>query len=313
MAGNDRRSLWWVVLGGAVLLGLPAGCGDEVTTFGAGGATGSGTGGVGGAGAGGSTSGSGGSSGYTLDNLCEQLAPLICAGRQDCCESAEIGFDLAGCEAHELAQCQANVDDVEAGTMTFDPSHVDPCLAEIQPFLDMCFMGLADRLAMIEARQTCRAVFVGTAQLGESCERHAQCAPAASGEDITFCADDTGQCELTDLLAVGEGCTIGGGPMAFCVAGLYCDAEIAGPPPFTGNCATATPPGDPCDAGAQPPSFECGLGYLCSPATGSCALAKEPGEPCTRPFECRSFECTPNQVCGRLEVLVDEQGCLGGP
>lgn len=311
MARTYRLGWWWVVGGGTVLLGLPAGCGDEVATFGAGGASGSGTGG---AGAGGSSSGTGGSGGggYTLDTLCEELAPLICAGRQDCCVASEIGFDVAGCEAHELDQCQANVSDVEAGTMVFDPSQVDPCLAAIQPFLDMCFVGVADRLAMIEARQTCRAIFVGTAQLGEPCERHAQCAAAPSSEDITFCDGDSGQCALTDLLASGETCTIGG-PMVLCASGLYCDAEIAGQPPFSGDCATATAPGQPCAAGTQPPSFECGMGYLCSPATGSCELAKEPGEPCTRPFECRSFECTPDQVCGRLEVVIDEQACLGTP
>jgi hypothetical protein len=210
-----------------------------------------------------------------------------------------------------VEQCQANVAEVEAGTMTFDPSAIDPCLAALQPFLDECFVGAADKLAMIETRQLCRTVFVGSTPLGDPCERHAQCAPASSGEDITYCDGDSGQCALTDVLAAGESCTLGGGPTVFCAAGLYCDADTTGQPPFAGHCAAATPLGEPCASGTQPPSFECGTGYLCSPASGACEQAKDPGEPCVRPFECRSLECTPNQVCGRLDLLVDEQACLG--
>jgi hypothetical protein len=296
---------------GAVGIGL--GCGSQVqqVAFGGGGPGGSGTGGTGAGGGTGATGG--GSSGYTLDNVCDLLPTEVCARREACCTQSGTGFDQAGCEARERTDCEANVAEVNGGTMGFDPGKIDPCLDGMQPYLDLCALTFADRLAMFADLRICQEIWVGEVPPDGACERDAQCALPPDAEDLVGCDEATGRCTLIDVLLLGDDCQIGqGAARSFCAAGLYCDAQLSGQPPFDGTCQTATALDAPCDAMSQPPSLECGLGFLCDPGTGTCQEAGAPGDPCTRPFECQSLQCQ-GQQCGELAVIVDAQACTGSP
>jgi hypothetical protein len=68
------------------------------------------------------TTDSGASSGplYTLDDVCERVAPKICELTKSCCDKTG-GFDQAGCIAHSKATCAKDVADVSGGRATFTP------------------------------------------------------------------------------------------------------------------------------------------------------------------------------------------------
>jgi len=259
----------------------------------------------------GGSGGSGGSSETLLDDVCAELATQFCGGRQGCCDASELGFDALGCESREFALCQANARDVEAGTMTFDPDSIDPCLAALRPYLDMCFIGAGDRMKLFPVRRLCRSIFEGTVALGEPCERTAQCAPSPDPDELTYCSDDSGHCEEIQAEGLDEDCLIGGGFHVWCVDGLFCDADQLGMPPHSGRCDEATALGQPCAAGLEPPTLECGIGYRCGSTSEVCETAKEPGEPCSYDHECRSLTCTYQNLCGELNVVVDAEACSG--
>src|SRR5262245_22754714 len=67
-----------------------------------------------------STTQEGGATTYTLDNVCEKTAPLVCEMRKTCC-LAGAGYDEAGCLAHAKAECAKDVAEVNAGREAFHP------------------------------------------------------------------------------------------------------------------------------------------------------------------------------------------------
>jgi hypothetical protein len=296
----SRFSLGLSAVGGALLgLALTASCGDAVDTtpFGAGGA------------------GGGGGSDYSLDTVCAAIAPQVCAQREGCCTASGLGYAEAGCEAYERAGCEANVAEVEAGTMTFDPTHIDACLTALQPWVDQCALTAMDRVEMLDTYRLCSTVFVGEVPIGQPCERDGQCAPAADANEFVTCSAQ-GSCELFTVLGQGDPCEMGQGAnrRAICGTGLFCDAALGvGQPPFAGTCQPATPLGAACDIAAQPFSLECGLGFYCDVVdTGTCIEAKDAGESCTTPLECKSLDCPqPGNQCSAVEVMLSAEQCHG--
>ncbi len=291
MSEHASRLVWGVSGAVVVLLFTTVGGCDSEVAAGGGGAAGSG--------------------GTLLDDACAELATKFCGARQGCCEVSGLGFDSTSCRTREFALCQANARDVEAGTMTFNPDSIDPCLAALEPYLDMCFIGVAERMKMFPVHELCRSIFEGHVALGESCERDAQCAPAPDPDELTYCSEGSGHCEQIQSWGAYEYCIIGGGFNVWCADGLFCDADQQGMPPHSGQCQPATALGQPCAVDLQPSTLECGMGYLCDPATGTCQTAKEPGEPCSSEIECRSAMCTYQNVCGGLNLAVNAEACNG--
>jgi hypothetical protein len=275
---------------------------------GAGGSAGSSVGGSGGTSAGGS---GGGTTGYTLDTVCAQVTPKICAGRKSCC-TTEGAFDEAKCEAFELMKCQANVAEVKAGTMTFDGSHIDECLTKIQPLLDGCVATIPIIEKAVTDLKLCNTIFQGKKMAGDACTEDAQCAQPTAAGSSAGCDAKTNQCSTTTFADLGAACAFGAPANTFCKSGLYCDADFT-KNPVVGTCKTATALGATCDK-TKVNDLECGLGFYCEGTSSACVKAKDGGAACTGAIECQSLACTIPMgakagTCAPLDPLVKSKEC----
>ena len=282
---------------------------------GTGGAAGSGTGGAAGdsggaGGASGGAAGSGGGASYTLDNVCQLVAPKICAGEQSCCQSSGFGFDQAKCEAYVTGGCLQDVAEVKNGNMTFNPDNIDACLAVYKSAYDKCVLGLDDYIALVKDLNTCDT-FVGKVPVGGSCTRDSECVRNDDPNVFVGCGETSKKCQETTILGANAACQIGAGVTAFCDNGLYCDVAIIGQPPYDGQCAKSTPEGQPCN-GQKLIDLECGVGYYCNKSTSVCTQAKVGGAACVQDSECLSFSCAVGH-CVAVEPIVDQASCTGTP
>lgn len=262
---------------------------------------------------GGSSSDSG--SKYSLDTVCVAVTPQLCTDRQACCESASLGYDDAACKQHELDNCNANVAEVHAGTMTFDGSNIDTCLQYIKQYDAQCRLSLADIADVFSKLKPCQHIFTGQLAEGASCERDGQCMQSSDPNTSVGCDKTTKVCTWTRLLASGEACEIGAGAKpGFCGAGLYCDIAITQPQPFKGTCKTATPVGSACDTSVAF-NLECALGNYCDATSGKCTTGKGDGEACTPgsgDLECASLKCDATSgKCIAPNPVVDSVDCNG--
>ncbi|MBK7584755.1 MAG: hypothetical protein IPI67_31775 [Myxococcales bacterium] len=299
--------------GGGAAAGGGAGAGGSAGA-GLGGAAGTATGGAGGvagvgAAGGGGAGAVGGGSGYTLENVCQKTQPQGCGWSSDCCKQSGFGYDEKACIATALAGCQKNVDEVKAGTMTFDPSKVDACLTTYQTLLSKCTLGVSDYLAALDGLKTCGLAFQGKLSQGTSCDRDEQCAPSADPNVFVSCSDTTGKCVSAKRLPLSANCAIGDGVADFCAPGLYCDATFAPVPPYPGVCKTATAEGQKCN-GFKPYNLECGAGFYCNKQSSVCTKAKLGGAACIETVECQSYTCSAGK-CGALAPVVDQKSCTG--
>src|SRR5678816_3475647 len=112
----------------------------------------------------------------TLDTICARLAPAICEMSQNCCFTSGIGYDASGCESQALAECEANVAEVRAGTMRFDPSLLNACLAQYQTLYARCYSSATDTMTIVKELEVCASMFAGSLPQEAPCERREQCA-----------------------------------------------------------------------------------------------------------------------------------------
>jgi hypothetical protein len=241
----------------------------------------------------------GGGTHYTLDNVCEEIAPKICALQQGCCTSSGIGFDEPGCKTYQLDECNPNVAEVKAGTMTFDASQVDPCLAGIKPLFEACRVAYPDLLQYFSALRACEHVFVGQNDEGALCDRDAQCKPSEDPKTLVGC--EGGRCKWSRVVGSGATCDFDDLAPHLCDAGLYCDIATGG---TSGTCKTATALGQACD----PVSLECGIGAFCQASTQTCVEASNEGDSCVSPFQCKSLQCTAGS-CEAVAPPVEADDC----
>ena len=242
--------------------------------------------------------GSGGGKKYTLETVCDQIVPELCNIRKDCC-TAGVGYDQAECEKREREECDADVAEVEKGTMTFRPELIDGCLTKFRSLLSDCDANLLDLVGQLADFQECFGIFEGELAEGATCARDSQCKQPGGGMQAE-CDDDTKTCMTNNFAFAGNGepCDFEDGPdQAFCGAGLYCDANVA-MGMTSGTCKTATALGATCDTLSMF-QLECGLGNFCDPSTGVCSTGAKSGEPCTGGLECQSLQC--NEMTGVCE------------
>lgn len=256
-----------------------------------------------------SSSGSSGTpgGGYTLDNVCDQVAPKLCALRKPCCEKTH-GYDEAKCLEFTKADCAKDVAAVRAGTMTFHPEVIDPCFPKYKVVLDACFETIDVLLKAFDIAE-CRA-FRGQLSEGAQCERSSQCKSGPSGSFVD-CNDERRECTLTRLFKEGEPCRYGDGAGGFCIQGTYCDAPLGGG--VAGTCKKATPIGQNCNTFAFV-STECGLGAYCDKSTGKCTASKDEDAACDTAFECKSLQCESSgggggKKCQPADAIVDANEC----
>jgi len=255
------------------------------------------------------TGGAGGTGGYALDTVCAQVMPKVCAMRKDCC-TKQGAFDQAGCEAYELAQCGKDVAEVKAGTMAFDPTNIDACLAKLGPAVQKCEFALTDYEALTKDLALCN-IFTGKKKTGEACERDNQCADGPAGT-ATGCDEKTKVCTTTTFGKLGDACSFKEGATVFCGAGLYCDADLAAQK-TDGTCKTATALGGACDK-TKVLDLSCALGNYCDKTTGTCVVGKTAGATCATAIDCASVSCdATKKTCNPPDTLVDTQQCTGKP
>lgn len=291
---------------GLVVFGVVAACGDDDATIAppvdAGSAeTGSSSG---------SSSGDEGGTTYTLDNVCEKTAPIICDLRKKCCAA---DYDEAGCLSHQKAECALDVAAAKAGTESFHPEIIDPCIPKFRSVLEMCAVSF-DLLQQAGGTiGECQA-FTGKKPIGEACMRASECAPPAKKGDLTVCDDKTKKCKVLNFLAEGDACALKEGTSGLCGTGLYCDIDFDSGAELKGICKKATSLGVGCDANKKPFNLECGIGNYCDKGTGKCVVGKPAGAACTGPnLECQSLTCSNGDagVCTALDPLTKPEECKG--
>lgn len=282
---NRARAFWLVsILAVSAASVFGVGCGDDDD---------------GGSGGGGSTPGE---DGYTLDNVCAKLPVATCEERKECCEKGS-GFDQAGCEARERTECEANVAEVKAGTMTFHPENIAPCFAMLEPYGEQCFLTLSDLYTFLEEFKICH-IFTDQRALGETCERRSQCATSEVEDEAIGCNEGT--CSVVRFLAEGAACSVTSQD-SFCTGGLYCDADAE---TMEGTCEKAAAVGDDCSSNP----LVCGLDSYCDPTAGLCTAPKAGGDACTSHIECQSFVCdAATSQCNPIRILSSELECKGDP
>lgn len=262
--------------------------------------------GGGGGGEGGATDGGTGAA-YTLDNVCDRTAPLLCNLRKSCCEKSH-GYDEAACLARAKADCLTDVADTRAGRMTFHPELIDGCIAKFERIFDACFETV-DLLLQAADIADCR-IFRGQLDEGARCERDSQCKSGPPGAFVD-CNEERQSCTYTRFFQDGEACRYGDGAGGFCAKGLYCDAPLGGST-APGTCKKATPVGSNCDT-IKIISTECGLGAYCDKGSGKCTAAKDEGATCESAFECKSLQCESSSGSGRrcqkADPIVSEIEC----
>jgi hypothetical protein len=222
---------------------------------------------------------------YTVANVCDKMPALVCEARKSCCTTAQGNFNQAACEATQKAECLKNTAEVAAGTMKFDGTTVDSCIAKAKPFLDECRLEFSRLVSYFEILDDCR-VFAGTRAPGETCERPMQCAPPAGTNAFPSCFG--GRCGGGRVLSEGEACALDIRQGVICANGLYCKGTGD-----TGSyaCAKATPEGGACGGGGSFVELACGAGYYCSRDTSTCTRSRDGGSPCTSLLECKSGLC----------------------
>lgn len=239
---NERKgmsSILTVLLSGAALVLAAAACSDSDDNKGGGG--------PGAGGAGGSGGGPGGGGSYTLDDVCERIAPRQCADARACCESSVAGYDQAGCEAGMLRDCEAGVAKVKEGKMTFNAGSVDACLNTLKGTYQKCEFAFAELIEIGDIADACH-VFLGNIEVGGACEEDAECKQPSDDKELAHCIH--GKCTLESLGEAGEGADCG--EETSCGPGLYCSEDD--------KCAKAKAIGEACTWPGECASWSCQAG-----------------------------------------------------
>lgn len=248
---------------------------------------------------------------YTLDNVCEKTAQVVCDIRKPCCAAT---YNEAGCLAYQKAACAKDVEAVRAGTQKFHPERIDTCIPKLRALLEQCTFTWELLQSKGPDLGAC-AIFEGSLALDAGCERTSQCLPSTNAKDLTTCDDDSKRCKYISFLGEGAACALGDGISSVCGTGLYCDLDFA---TFKGFCKKSTSLGVQCDATKKPFQLECGLGNYCDPGTSKCTVGKAGGTACNNiDLECASVKCLTDAglpdggVCAALEPLAKPEECKG--
>jgi hypothetical protein len=246
-------------------------------------------------------SGSSGSGAYTLDNVCDQIAPKLCDLRKPCCTASGTGFDQTGCEANMKSQCALDVAAAKAGDETFDASQIDACLAKLPDIFAKCTLTATDLQTIPIELRICNS-FVGKKGEGAACTRNSECAQSADANTFVSCSDQTKTCTKLTIAKLGDGCDAAKGTL--CDVGLYCNAPALA---TAGTCKTATSAGQSC---ARPAigNPECGIGSYCDATSTTCMAGKAAREACTLPGQCASAKCD-NGTCSVGTPFVKAAEC----
>jgi len=253
---------------------------------------------------------------YTLDDVCERTAPIICELRKSCCTSGP-GYDEAGCLAHAKASCAKDVTAVREGRATFHGDRIPGCIPKYKAiYAEACVLTFDLLQKHLHDIATCET-FEGQLPEGSTCEQTSDCKPGATKDDIVGCDDTTKKCKITTVVAENGACTLGEGLPRICDAGLYCDVDFGSDAgTLDGTCKKKTALGATCDKTKKPVSLECGLGNYCDQVTSTCVAGKTGNTPCSDNLECASVTCEKvgdagTGTCKAESSLAKPEECKG--
>jgi hypothetical protein len=248
---------------------------------------------------------------YTLDDVCDRIAPLVCEIRKPCCAGGP-GYDESACQQNARSDCAKDVAAVRAGTETFHPDRIPVCIPILERiYAATCAPTIEELISHLREIRDCQ-VFTGSGLDGTACARDSQCKPGddATGFGFTGCDNDTHACKTTTILPEGAACQITANLKALCDDGLYCDASTTDAGVLAGTCKKKTPLLGHCST-----LLECGLGNYCAKATGLCTAGKSGGASCTDGLECAALTCTAKadagpKTCTAVNSLVKPEQCI---
>jgi hypothetical protein len=273
------------------------------------------------------------------DHFAAEYAQALCTSLQPCCSENDVAYDYQAC----AAGWQAVVENLLYGptsTGNYNAADATNCIAQIRAAQGASCQPVPGSLSA--ARDTCQAIFAGTAPLGAPCTSAAQCAPidgsvvtcavpagesadgggggelpleypGLSPQGLTVSPQDVPVCVSVsppDGGAAGSGppCSIraDAGTDTCQATGMYCDPKAL-------TCTPLSTAGGACDPSVV---SSCQAGNYCAPAgggAGSCILAGPVGTPCTAAPMCDSTgfcDLTVSHTC--LAIEQPGQSCTSG-
>jgi hypothetical protein len=215
------------------------------------------------------------------------------SGTQACCSGLGQSYDASNCTTAIDYWCTMEIDAVNNGFVTYDPSYLAACQQRFGQFSKACSVNL---ITYLKNYVPCSQLFNGKTPPGGGCTTDADChAPAG---EVASCDMSNGMCRSYAIVGSGQGCTYAGNDIRLCDNGLYCD-------PLFRVCRTAKALGAAC-LGAS--DLSCGFGNTCS--GGRCNVGAPAGASCTNSLQCASWSCQSN-ACTDPNVTVASWGLCG--
>lgn len=236
----------------------------------------------------------------------QKVADAVCGNLGDCCASAGIPYDRAGCEAFVLEELELEA----LPNATWDSVEAGRCVDWFARVASSCFE--------VEARdEACTGPYRGTLPEGAACVDSVQCADIG-GSAATCAYDDSfmsrtcaremapargragatcnGTCDFSS-------CIVSAGPaevaytLCYVEDGLVCGSTsgVCEPPPVVG---------EPCY------DFYCAAGAYCSNLELTCQPSRPDGEPCENDQECSGGWCADDNLC-RQRTIASPELCSG--
>lgn len=220
---------------------------------------------------------------FTVDNVCASLPDILCDGRRDICDETGLGGENETCLARERALCEENARDTLLGSISFFGQYVDECKVAMRasPIVSRHELGEA-----IVVHSSCGSIFQGKRQVGEDCERDAQCIQPDVTDSFARC-NRWQKCEIVRELTQGEVCEVDSDGNHHCADGLGC--VVPNMSARNGICIESLALGQSCSPHTA--YYLCGRDAFCDIESGTCVSRLTLGERCYFGWQCLSGHC----------------------
>lgn len=243
--------------------------------------------------------------------LAASFTDAVCSARNNCCTEQDIDFDLEDCKAQLGPDIEDEFSEFEGLRVVFDPDAAASCIA------GWANVFCPHEPIVSDPKDACDHVFRGLQQLGQPCEREAECAetdghwPAcalgkctavnepvrpregdACGGTCLASAPDFDECEAPRYEPSDLPVSDPGAPLCRTEDGLGCWSSADGP----STCQPLAKVGESCAGN----SHHCDQDGFCNVETGLCEARHDSGE-CNP----QASVCTTDTVCDpeRLECV----------
>lgn len=235
----------------------------------------------------------------TQENICEEIAEVMCHNMFQCCTGLRIeevlGIEISTTEKECRSDMRLLCEDrsvemqyaFENGTASFDQATAQACLEVLLAPKDICV-----ELQLDPAwTELCAEIWViGNQGVGDACFWDFECA------ENQYCAPNQ-ECRM--LPGAGDECDFQA-PGNPCAEGLYCDGDDI--------CVALGGKSDDCS-----PTEPCLEDLYCDwdAGEGTCRAKEDAGEECTNNWMCASNDCAPGICGGDGSFCEDDSDCQG--